>query len=424
MGRDAVFISQYFPPFSAVASQRALRIARVLLSNFDHVYVVTLPTYNLPGEYIDPEYARDILSNPRLRVVRVPPQLAGYGFVKEPRSAHRLLGAMMTRMLCSSGSDWLIPLSKALKSIHEKANLRLVITTGGPFIPFWVVTNFAKKAKVPCIVDYRDLWSGNPRAPYPSLFRLLVKYTVERYVNGRCTVITTVSEGCRRSLISDGTRCVVKTLLNTPDSSYLAWFSDQAESFTRSKFDSVCLNIVLTGTVYRECTCRLLVEAVSRLPPAAQHKIKLHYFGPSSELVKRDFLKMKSLSNLIDHGLVSKGDAITAVKSADILLSLVCDRKNCEDVAMSGVMTTKVFDYFLSGKPVLNIGPCNGDLNGFAREVGYVEFHSFSYSEVSWLSKFLFDAVLDLAKFRRRRSRVVMPDFGQAFQQILDDVQD
>lgn len=417
---DAVFVSQYFPPFNVVASQRALRIARVLLSNFNHVYVITLPINDLPDKYIDQEYAKDILSNPRLRVVQVSPLLEGYGFVDRPRAAHRLLGAVMTRMLCSSGGDWLRPLSKALKAIQEKARLRFIMTTGGPFIPFLVVTNFANKAKLPCIVDYRDLWSDNPRAPYPKLFRFLVKYTVERYVNGRCGIITTVSEGCRRSLVTSQPRCDVRTLPNTPDRAYLAWFDGHAPS---SNFDFSCLNVVLTGTVYRECTCRVFVEAVSLLPRVVRQKIKLHYFGSSSGPVKRDFLRTGNSANLNDHGFVSKGDAVAAVKSADVLLSLVCDLKECEDAAMTGVMTTKIFDYFLSGKPVINIGPPNADINLFAKKIGYTEFHSFSSSEVCQLSKYLIGAVSDLSRFRERQIHVNIPDFGQALQQILHDVQ-
>lgn len=419
---DAVFVSQYFPPFNAVASQRALRIARVLLNNFNHVYVITLPIHHLPDEYIDREFAKDILSDPRLRVVQVSPLLEGYGFVDRPRAAHRLLGAVMTRILCSSGGDWLRPLSKALKAIQEKARLRFIMTTGGPFIPFLVVTNFAHKAKLPCIIDYRDLWSDNPRAPYPKLFRFLIKNTVERYVNGRCAVITTVSEGCRRILVSSRPRSDVRILPNTPDRAYRVWFDGHAPS-SDCDFDYGSLNVVLAGTVYRECTCRIFVEAISLLPPVVRQKIKLHYYGSSSELVKRDFLRTGNSANLNDHGLVRKGDAVAAVKSADVLLSLVCDLKECEDAAMTGVMTTKIFDYFLSGKPVINIGPPNADVNLFAKKIGYKEFHSFSSSEVYKLSKYLIGAVSDLSRFRAHQVHVDIPDFGQALQQILHDAQ-
>ena len=416
----AILVTQFFPPLNMIGSQRAVRIARVLLEAFDRVYVLTLPTGDLPAGLIDRDFGRDVTSNARLHILEVRPWLPGYGNVATPRLVHRMLGASLMRMLCSTGADWVPPVASYLRQIGIKEqDIKVIIASGSPYVPFLPVVRFAEKAQVPCILDYRDLWSQNPRAPYPLLARLAVRHTLERYVNSHSTVITTVSDGCRKSILAVRPQLTVKSLLNTPDADYRRWFNEQP---TRA-FEPDCLNIVLTGTVYRECTCRLLIRVLRGLDDGVRAKIRLHYFGPSSDLVRGEFSDVELSENLRDHGMVPKHEAASAVKGADLLLSLVFDSsRGKQDSAVLGIMTTKVFDYFLSGKPIFNVSPANADVCEFARQIGYDEFQSFDDSHERELSEAVSAASADLAAFRRRSCSSELPDFSQALQQILRDV--
>ena len=418
----AVLISHHFPPANIISSQRAMRMAATLLHKFESVYVVTFPTLDLPDELIDMDFGKELLKNPRLKLVTASPILTGYGVVKKTNLFHRLIGAFLTRLLCSSGIDWIPSLKEALLIIIKQNNVKLIISTGGPFIPFYTVTKLAAKNNIPSIIDYRDLWSQNPHAPYLRLARYFIRSTLENYVNKLATVVTTVSEGCAKSILEGQPTAKVEVLLNLPDKSYREKFLKSASCSMSNVYDYNKLNIVLAGSVYHKCTCRLLVQALKAMPKEWRSRVTLHYFGPTNKIVDHDFRSQGMLNNLIDHGFVNKLEAIQAVKKADLLLSLVFDRPINKQNPVYGLMTTKVFDYFLSGRPIINIGPLGADLNLFAEKIGYTEFHSFEYFQVHELAEFLSKALHDLTNFRKRNVSVEIPDFSDSFELILNNI--
>jgi hypothetical protein len=211
--------------------------------------------------------------------------------------------------------------------------------------------------------------------------------------------------------------------MNTPDELYTRWFQQQDTLAVDKSFDPLCLNIVLTGTIYMECTCKILIIALKLMPPVLRSRVRIHYFGASAKLIEGDFNDAGLREYFLDYGYVSKSVAIAAVKSADVLLSLVYDKENSRDSsAVLGLMTTKVFDYLLSGKPIINIGPLLSDVCILARESDYSEFHNFDLNQTNELSQFMATALCDLDKFRQRVSFAKLPDFSINFTQIIKDV--
>lgn len=420
---NAILVAQYFPPLNVIASNRALRMARVLLECFEFVYVITLPTDKLTENYIDEEFGKDVLCNPRLRIIYIAQILDGYGIATLPKYTHRFVGALLNRVLCSPGIDWVQSVAKVLLHVGDANPISIVVSTGGPFIPFLAVTKFCSDRNIPCILDYRDLWSQNPRAPYAQIFRYFVQRKIEYKVNSCASVITTVSDGCSNSILLGQPELNVRTLLNTPDEYYLIWFNQQSVESIKSKFKPSYLNIVLTGTVYQECTCKILLNAMKMLPLELSERIKFSYFGSSSNLIEIEFNEAGFHNNFTNFGYVNKSEAITAVRSADILLSLVYDKEiNLETNSVLGIMTTKVFDYFLSGKPIINIGPSNADICILASNCGYTEFHNFDYTEINQLAVYLSSILRNLNVLRESISVAKLPDFANLFKEIITDV--
>lgn len=422
-GKTAILVAQFFPPFNSVASQRALRMARALREEFERVIVMTLPSARLPAEYLDFKMAQEDLADAGLQVVEIAPMLSGYGLVARPKLWHQLIGATLTRLFCSTGADWVLPLARSLREMAAREHIALLVSTGGPFLPFLPVTIFARRLAVPCALDYRDLWSQNPRGPYSGLARWFVRHTFEPFVNARASAITTVSEGCRRSLQRNSGMPAVLTLLNSPDRRYMEWFLALEPRGQGVDFDPGYLNIVLTGTVYEECTCRLLVRALERLPAPTRARVRLHYFGWSIHVVSPDFARAGLMENLVDYGYVTKAKAAAAVKRADLLLSLVFDSDTTEKSnEVLGSMTTKVFDYFLSGRPILNIGPPEADLCTLAADIGYQQFHSFESSQDVQLASYLEEAAANIDSLRTRITPAALPDFSSSFRAVLRTV--
>src|SRR5205085_4957034 len=128
--------------------------------------------------------------------------------------------------LCGPGIDWIRPLRRGLDAIPQSAEVRIVLATGPPFITFGTAARFGALRRARVILDYRDLWTSNPHAPYPAIAKALVNALIARRVSGAATLITTVSEGCRQSLLANGTHVPVRVLYNSPDRAYLSHYRD------------------------------------------------------------------------------------------------------------------------------------------------------------------------------------------------------
>jgi hypothetical protein len=420
--KTAILVAYNFVPINFIASQRALRMARALLGEFHNVYVLT-SAHNLTcKKFLDFSLGRDVLNNPRLHLVELRPLLHGYGLVENTKLWHRIIGALLTRLFCSSGIDWVIPLNKALREINKLENVNIVLVTGPPFVPLLAASNFARKNNIPCIIDYRDLWSQNLHSTYPVFSRYLVRNMIERKFLDQGKIVTTVSNGLADSIKIINPAIDVRVLFNTPDIEYVLWFKDQRLD---DNFQDDYFNIVYTGTIYKECTFRLLVCAIKGLQAHLRLKIRVHYFGLSKKIIESDFNHDWCNELLVNHGYVSKKVACQAVIKADLLLSLIYDEKvnhhSHDTIQISGLMSTKIFDYFLSGNAIVNIGPDNADINIFANKIGYSNFFNFDSNREAELSQFISNAMNNLDIFRSKKSNISLPDFSSTFNDIIQD---
>jgi hypothetical protein len=134
-----------------------------------------------------------------------------------------------------------------------------------------------------------------------------------------------------------------------------------------------------------------------------------------------EFLSFGMETLLVDHGRVSKLESIQAILNGDLLLSLIdSDDSSSLNPSRSGVITTKIFDYFLSGLPILNIGSSNLEIIAFAELIGYKKnFHNISAKDLQGLEYFLEKFIHDSKKATIENIKI--PDFSDNFISILDD---
>ena len=421
----AVLVAQQFLPLNVVASQRALRMARTLLGRFDRVYVFCGDTSLMAPELLDRQYGRDVLEDPRLVVVPVRPLLARYGYGVPNSLLQKLVGGVATRCLCGPGVDWIPPLRHAFARIPDTEPVRLVLATGPPFIPFVTAIRWAGARRAPAILDYRDLWTRNPHGRYPSIARTLVSRWLEQPAKRHATLITTVSDGCRAALVSNGA-VPVRLLYNSPDQTYLDHYrrvvSDwRARHVTPSERARGRVRVVFAGQVYRTCTFVPVLKALAAMPPAVADQIEVHYYGDASLVALSEFEQHGCSRLLTDHGKVSKDDSLRAMLDADLLLSLIHTDRMSSDPAVTGHMSTKIYDYFLSGNPILNIGPVNADVNRLAAEIGHAGFRSHPADDTPAIVRVLEDAVNHRLPHTEPLA-VQLPLFERTFSRVLDEV--
>jgi hypothetical protein len=425
---SAVLIAQHFVPLNVVASQRALRMARTLLDRFERLYVMCGDTSAADPALLDRDYGRDLLEDSRLVRVAIRPSLTGYGYGRPTSRLQRLVGGVATRALCGPGVDWIRPLRDALAHVPASEQVRVVLATGPPFMTFGSAEQFAARRRAAAILDYRDLWTSNPHAPYPGVARALVNRWIERPVNRQATLITTVSEGCRASLLVNGLDVPVRVLYNSPDHLYLDHFRQVVADWQRRRVHPADrarqrFRIVFTGQVYRNCTFAPLLKAIAAMPPAGADRFELHYYGDSS-LVARTECQQFGLSRLLmDHGKVAKDESLRAMLDADLLLSLIHTDRVSSDPAVTGHMSTKIYDYFLAGVPILNIGPINGEINQLAGAIGHRGFENVPADDTAAIVRTLEQSVAG-GRVRHEPLSVSLPLFDVTLSRILDEAVD
>lgn len=416
-------MAQFFPPQNAVASQRALRLARALLDRYRRLTVVCQDPDALDPAFLDHAFGRDVLDDPRLTRLVSRPVLERYGYGARGGSFFQsAIGAVATRLFCGFGVDWIPAVVGSLNLVPATDRVRVVVATGPPFLPFGAVARWAASRHAPVILDYRDLWTANPHAEWLAPARILTGRLFERPANARATALSTVSEGCRVMLEAASPGVPVHVLYNAPDRQYLTYFARVAAGVEAPAATAAPVRVVFAGQVYRGCTFAPLLRAWATLPAATADRLELHYYGASSALARREFAEFGLDRCLRDHGTVTKEESLRAILGADVLLSLIHADRIARNPAVAGHMSTKVYDYFLSGRPILNIGPENGETSAFAARVGYAPYYPFVADDTAGLSRFLTDAVGGAGLRAVPALSVALPEFEVGLHAILDSV--
>lgn len=425
-----VLVAQFFPPLNIIGSQRAVRMAKVLLESYDCVIVITQNQDFYAPSFLDHNYESDLFDHPNLVLIEAKSILSNYGLVEKRLWHHQVVGAVLTRVLCSTGLDWIPDLNRKLASLVSQQgsnikDLKLVVATGSPFLPFFTVTRWAKENTVKVILDYRDLWTGNPRAPYSRFFRYVTNRLIERPVNSSATAIVTVSEGCKAVIDVYSKHMNKYVLYNSPDTGYIEYYRSHVLEMKNGRNKRTRKRkIVLTGQVYKECTFAPFLKGMLTLSKEKREQIEFHYYGNNSIQAREEFCEFGLESCLNDHGRVSKSESISAILEADLLLSLIHTDSISKNPAVSGLLTTKVYDYFLSGNPILNISPVDAEINKFARMIDYNPFYTFIAEDHVGIGALLIDLLDNSGLKSQKPLSVKMPNFSDDFRRILKQIED
>lgn len=414
--KHLVLIAYYFPPYNIIAAQRAAKFAMSLADLGFKVTVLTLDDQFIHADKIDYEFCKEVYVCPNINIQKIPLWM-GYESPEKAGIFSRLISGFFSRIFCSNGIFWYPSLEKKLNRILEETQVHKIIATGSPYLSFYLLYKANKKSGVGYILDYRDLWTGNPRAPYFSWARKLVGATLEKKSLKNAQGVLTVSDGCADALNVSSGMGVKKAIVvrNLPDKAYKEYFYKQY--IDTSKLQEKVL-FVLNGTVYSTCTFSSILSALKNMDKILLNRIEFHYCGTSAKMVQDEFDAAGFSHLLVNHSYVKKAEALELLKKATVLISLIDDGNRKYDASVAGLMTTKVFDYFLTGKPILNIGPTGCNTEAFAKEIGYIKFHSFEGRDIMGIRRFV-EMTASQSGNQVMHQRVVLPDFYSDFQKAF-----
>ena len=254
-------------------------------------------------------------------------------------------------------------LKKLPKLLGEKPDL---IYTSSPdiFAAFYAV-KLAKKIKVPCVVEIRDLWPESiieygdfsPRHPF-----IKIMYMMEKWIYKNATSIVFTTEGERQYLIDRGWQKSISL-----DKCYYINNGVELDSLEEKKQNFVYKDEILNnsnifkcvyvGSIRKANNIKLIAECAQ----AMKEKKDIHFlfFGDGNEKQEiEDFCKEAEISNCHFYGHVDSKYIPYICANADIN---ILNYKKAKTLKYGGSQN-KLFDYLASGKPIISTVPMNYNL--------------------------------------------------------------
>ena len=245
--------------------------------------------------------------------------------------------------------DFFIPYIPAMvRAGNESAkqeSFDLIVSSYSPPTSHWVASLLKMTLKIPWVADFRDIWVWNS-ADAAGL--TLAMGGIEKISISQADLILTVStpitqEYARRYPIP----CL--TLENGFDPEEYTSLQDE-KLFP----EDGNLRFVYTGAVYGKRNPEPLFAAlrsIKQSKPNSHKAFELIFYGRNLNMLV-ELARIYGLEGSVKIlGLVDRPTALRAQRDADALILL-----EDEDYAVDGMLTSKIFEYFRAGKPVLGIG--------------------------------------------------------------------
>lgn len=277
------------------------------------------------------------------------------------------LGAPDTGML------WLpFAVAQALK-IYRKSPYDVVLATGPPFSNFLISLIISKIVKKPYVVDLRDAWVANPDGGKASKAKSVLNRFYEKRVVRSAKYVIANTEGVQQDFLSryPGENLFKFTVIpNGFDENDSKQFETTTLQLDKSRF-----NIVHTGSLGGFRNPKLFLAAISALIEEKKinpDRINIHLVGlikgfNDGTSIHDQIAELKLDKQIKLTGFISREDAFSYMLEADILLLIIGVINSDKYLATYG-LSGKVYDYALTGKPILSLAQKSGATFNFLKK--------------------------------------------------------
>lgn len=278
---------------------------------------------------------------------------------------------------------WVKPSVIFLKKYLQENQIETIITTGPPHSLHLIGLQLKKELNINWITDFRDPWTT---IGYHNKLKLSKKSQkkhkqLEKQVLNNCdTIIVT----------SPTTKTEFEAITAKPISVITNGYD--VERVEKKPMDKK-FTLAHIGSLLSERNPQMLWQSVSELVSENElftQNFQLKLIGAVSEDVLNS-IKSFNLENYINHlGYISHEKALQEQRCSQVLLLIEINSKETQCI-----IPGKVFEYIVSERPIIALGPENADFASILKETNTGKF--FTYSEKEVLKKYiseLFDAFL------------------------------
>ncbi len=367
--KKTLIITYYWPPAGGPGVQRWLKMAKYLPNFAMQPLVLTVncdkATYPLRDETLVKEVPNDlkVFYTDTSELFNLYKKTSGRsevpfsGFANEsdkPGPRQKLSKWVRGNILIPDPrKGWNKHALKKAREIIKEEGIALIITTSPPHSSQLIGLQLKKEfPKIEWLADLRDPWTDiyYYNQFYPTKLAKKIDLNYERQVLLKADYVSVVSTSMKRLLAKKIDEKFAKKFLVIPNGFDADDFKQTKKEVVNSHF-----TITYTGTITSQYRIDVFLETIKYL--SNEHNLKLQFVGKRDELLEKKLLNLNSSKLIVELvSSVSHTESIEFLKMADALLLGIPDMKDNE-----GIITGKIFEYLAAKKPIIGIGPPDGD---------------------------------------------------------------
>ncbi len=375
--KRVLIITYYWPPSGGSGVQRWLKMSKYLPENGWQPVIYTTEGAEYP--IVDPSLEKDVA--PETEVIRRPifepytfykkflgmkkEETVKMGFIqeKEKKKSWKEDLSLWIRgnlFIPDARRWWVKPSVKYLKNYLKDHPVDAIISTGPPHSMHLIAMKLKEALRIPWVADFRDPWT---EIDYYNDLRLTrcsdrKHHRLEREVLSKADKVVTVAPDGARRLGKIGNRNV-RVVYNGFDRDDDAQTPiSLPESFT----------ITYLGVLSKIQNPKNLWQVLGELIKEDEKfnkDLKINIIGQIDNSVSQS-IEEQGLSQHVTYSPYIPHDQVSAVHRSSTLLLLLLMPDS--EPRAKGLLTGKLFEYLAAGRPILCIGPEDGDAARILKE--------------------------------------------------------
>jgi glycosyltransferase involved in cell wall biosynthesis len=261
---------------------------------------------------------------------------------------------------------WVKPSVKYLKKYIQENNIETIITTGPPHSLHLIGLDLKKQLNINWIADFRDPWTtiGYHKELKLSKWASAKHKSLEKEVLTTCDTIL-VTSPTTKSEFERITNQLIEVITNGYD----------VEKIEKKPLDDA-FTLAHIGSFLSERNPQILWESLSELiqeNEAFANHFKLKLIGAVSKEVIQSISDFNLDSFVQNLGYVSHEEALIHQRSSQVLLLIEIDSDDTKCI-----IPGKLFEYMVSERPILAIGPKNSDFENIIKQTNTGVFYQYN----------------------------------------------
>lgn len=348
-------VAYYFPPMGLSGVQRTLKFVKYLKN---YGWEPTVITAGNVAYFAHDKSLQKELDDTVIEVIRVGGKepnslLSKFGTIKFPREINRKIinRLSQTFFIPDNKISWAKKAAKKAQDLLKGESYELVFITGPPFSAFYSFANLKSKINVPLVIDYRDLWCNSYFSFYLTPFHKLLHKKMEYESLKAADLVIVTNRVVKEKIIKK------YNFLTYNDIAIISHGFDP-EDFEKT-IEEVKTNnrmrLVYSGIFLEYNSPKYFLQAFKAITierPDIAKNIELHFVGFLREENKKLIKKLNLQEFVFDDGYLNHNEAVSKIKSADVLWFMIGRRKNID-----AILPGKVYEYIGSKKPILACVP-------------------------------------------------------------------